>query len=409
MLYFRALNFEPNPSPAPARVSFAWAIAACACVLIWQLLTIHYNRDGNWTALFQTGQALDQPPKLRPGTYLFAGMGYDGQMYRYVAHDPFLRSGLERYIDSPTLRYRRILIPALAFFLAGGHQPWIDAAFIAVTALFVLLGTYWLSRWAVLHGFHPAWALAFPLVPATIISMDRMTVDGALAALTVGFAYIVTTKQTAKLYVLLVLACLVRETGALLVAGCVLVEMQRKEFIRSAMWATAALPALAWYAFLFLNLHAVRITSGFPTYFHIRWSLGIIGQMFRPQRYNNLSAVLETLARSLDSVALIGIVCALIAGIVLVGTRPLDLISMTCFVHTVLGIAMASRLVWFDCYGYGRVMSPMLILIALQALASKRPVKAWWWMLLPVPLVDLRLGLQLGPQALGIVRGLLGY
>ena len=76
--------------------------------------------------------------------------------------------------------------------------------------------------------------------------------------------------------------------------------------------------------------------------------------------------------------------------------------------YTVLRLAMAARRFLFDCYGYGRVLSPMLILIALQAMALRRPVKAWWWMLLPVPLVDLRIGLQLGPQVLGIVQGLLG-
>jgi hypothetical protein len=408
MLYFKALDFEPNPPPAPARVSFAWAIAACASVLIWQSLSVHYNRQGNWTALFETGQALSVPPELQPDTYRFPGRGYDGQMYRYVAHDPFLQRGWERYIDAPTMRYRRILVPFLAFLIAGGHQPWIDGAYIAVTTLFVLLGSYWLSRWSALHGFHAAWALAFPLVPAALISMDRMTVDGALAALIVGFAYLVTTRQPAKLFVLLVLACLVRETGVLLVAGCILFEIQRKQFARSVIWAAAALPALAWYGFLYRNLHAVRITSGVPAFMNLGWSTGIIGQIFSPQRYHNLSVALRTVARSLDSVALAAIVCALIAGIVLVRTRPFDLISITGFVYTVFGIVLASRRSWVDFYGYARVMSPMLVLIALQAMILKRSVKIWWWMLLPVPLVDLRIGLQLGPQVSGIVSGLLG-
>jgi hypothetical protein len=387
----------------------AWALAACVCVLVWQSLTVHYNYQGNWTALFETGQALSVPPDLLPGTYRFPGRGYDGQMYRYVAHDPFSRSGLQQYVDSPTMRYRRILVPSLAFLLAGGHQQWIDGAYFAVTTLFVLLGSYWLGRWSALHGFHPAWALAFPLVPAILISTDRMVVDGALTALTVGFAYFGTTKQITKLYVLLILACLARETGALLVAGCVLFEIQRKDFARSAIWATAALPALAWYGFLFLNLPAVRIMSGVPAFMRLHWSLGIAGQMFGPRPYHNLSALAETAARSLDSVALFGVVCALIAGIVLVRARPLDLISLACFVLTAFGIVMATRSFWFDCYGYARVMSPMLVLIAMQAVALRSSVRVWWWMLLPVLLVDLRIGLQLGPQILGIVRGLLGH
>ena len=49
--------------------------------------------------------------------------------------------------------------------------------------------------------------------------MDRMTVDVALAALTVAFAVYWKTGSWWKLFIVLVLACLVRETGLLLVGG----------------------------------------------------------------------------------------------------------------------------------------------------------------------------------------------
>ena len=273
-----------------------------------------YNDHGNWTALFQTGQALNVPPQLQSGTYLFPGMGYDGQFYRYVAHDPFFGGGLRRFIDSPTRRYRRILMPALAFFLAAGRQQWIDGSYIAVSALFVLLGAYWLSRWASLHGFHAAWALAVPLIPATLISADRMTVDGALAALTVGAAYFTATRQTTKLYLLLVMACLVRETGPFLLGGCILFELQARRFARSAVWATAALPALMWYWFVSRNVPGVRNLSGIPSLPQPRLSGGIFKAILRPAHYP-FSAGLETFTRSLDAVAVCAIVCASLCAI----------------------------------------------------------------------------------------------
>ena len=113
--------------------------------------------------LFLTGQDFTMPPDLAPGTYRFPGTGFDGEMYRYVAHDPSGQRGYARYMDGPAQRYHRILVPALAYLLVAGRQPWIDASYIAVVALFVFLGAYWLSRWAVLAGVHPAWALAFLL------------------------------------------------------------------------------------------------------------------------------------------------------------------------------------------------------------------------------------------------------
>ena len=77
-------------------------------------------------------------------TYVFPDeFGFDGQYYRIIAHDPFLTRGYLRYIERPVMRYRRILVPFLAFALACGRQPYIDAGFIATILLFLSLGVYW--------------------------------------------------------------------------------------------------------------------------------------------------------------------------------------------------------------------------------------------------------------------------
>src|SRR2546422_8551934 len=120
-------NLDADQAKRKPRVSLAWALLAVALLTLWQFLTVHYNRHDNWTALFCTGAKAQVPPQLAPATYRFANsVGYDGQMYRYVAHDPLARLGLKEYIDAPRLRYRRILIPALAFALAAGRQELVD-------------------------------------------------------------------------------------------------------------------------------------------------------------------------------------------------------------------------------------------------------------------------------------------
>jgi hypothetical protein len=61
---------------------------------------------------------------------------------------------------------------------------------------------------------------------------------------------------------------------------------------------------------------------------------------------------------------------------------------------------LASRAdVWIDAYGYTRVFSPLLVLLALQALPLRRPVLA-----LPLLAAAIRVLAQLAPQALGIAR-----
>ena len=132
------------------RTSAAWALLCAAIVLLWQTLTVRYNYAGNWTALYCTGANFQIPPVLAGENIyrLERSNGWDGQFYHYVAHDPFLADGMRRYIDLPGLRYRRILIPALAHVLAWGNAKRIDAAYRAVILLFFGLGAYWLSRLA---------------------------------------------------------------------------------------------------------------------------------------------------------------------------------------------------------------------------------------------------------------------
>ena len=94
--------------PVPMRM----AALAAALVLAWTAARVHYVFGGNWTALFYTGPQFHLPPELDANTYRFRGeVGYDGQMYRLLAHDPFLRKGYALNTDYPQTRSRRILGP----------------------------------------------------------------------------------------------------------------------------------------------------------------------------------------------------------------------------------------------------------------------------------------------------------
>ena len=358
--------------------------------------------------MFCTGQAVRLPVELQDGTYRFPNSrGYDGQMYREVAHDPIMRRGFQAYVDAPKLRYRRILVPGLSFLLAGGQQVWIDACYIAVTGIFVLFGVYWLSRWAVLSDLHAAWGLAFLFVPATLVSMDRMTVDGAVAALSVAFVYFVKIRSSWKLYVVLVLACLDRETGVLLLGGCCISEFVFQRFRRALLWGTAGLPALAWYWFLDAQAQ-ISASRAVPPWFLRRFGPGLIGRLFDLPRYP-LPATIEMIARAADAIALIGMLCALIVAIILLIKRPLGPVPIAAALYVVLAATLTSIRYWESCYEYSRVFSPLLVLTALESVSPKRSIQGWLWGLLPTILVDTRIGLQLGPQIIGVVRGLLGH
>src|ERR1700682_5018237 len=100
------------------RRALAAAVLAVALAWLWMSLTVHYNYQGNWTALFCIGERFPTPPILRSSEHLYVfknSAGYDGQFYHDLAHDPFLRRGSASFIDAPRLRARRILVPLLAW------------------------------------------------------------------------------------------------------------------------------------------------------------------------------------------------------------------------------------------------------------------------------------------------------
>jgi hypothetical protein len=130
------------------------------------------------------------------------------------------------------LRYTRILVPGLAYALALGRQPWIDVAYWSLVVSSVSLGVYWLARVSQLRGLSPWWGLSFLGTPAVIIALDRLT-----------------TPDHARGFTVMVLACLARETGFLFCAAYCLWLLWRRQFTGVLVFTTAALPAVAWYAF----------------------------------------------------------------------------------------------------------------------------------------------------------------
>jgi hypothetical protein len=140
---------------------WSFAVLAVALVALWQWATVTANYRGNWTALYWTGVVQHLPPLVAAEhIYRFANStGFDGQVFHYMAHDPSMRSDLKYYVGDPRPRYRRILIPLLAYLLACGHPGLIDSAFEPLCLLGIGLGVYWSCRFAKSAGFAAAWGL----------------------------------------------------------------------------------------------------------------------------------------------------------------------------------------------------------------------------------------------------------
>jgi hypothetical protein len=372
-------------------------MAALLCTLLglaWQLLTVHYNYGGSLTALFCTGSDVPLPPSLeREHIYVFPGSGgYDGQWYHYVAHDPLRQTDIGRAVPDPLIRYRRILLPGMVYLAALGRQQWIDVSYAACNLAFLFLGAWWLGLLLIRRRVRPHFAALYVLAPAALISLDRLVIDLALTSLCLGFAVYATSGPKWKLYAVLAAAALCRESGFLLTAAYGLHLLTLRRFRESLTFATAVVPAVAWNAFV-----SLRIPGG-PA-FELQYAIpfwGLLRTLWHPTSYPFAPAT-SAVIRAFDYLELAGL--GLAFGLAFRNLRQAasEPVRAACVLWAIFGLTLAA-FSWSDCYATARILSPLLL---FQFLGEGRIGR------LPLAMVLPRVWLQLTPQVLGVIRGLL--
>ena len=391
------------------RAPWVWALLAVLLVLAWQTLTVHANYAGDWTALFRTGRTAPVPDSLARGTFRGAHpVGYDGQFYRLLAHDPFLRHGTAAYLDAPAMRWRRIGVPLAAWALAGGQPGAIDTAYLLVILGSIFAGVRYLGLIMAGMGRPAVLGLLFLGVPAVVVAADTMTVDVALAALAAGFAWH-WRRQGGEpgwgLWFTLAAAGLVRETGLLLAAGCLIAAGIRRNYRQAAFWGTAMLPALGWYGYahLHLALPAASASASVPGWVWPVPRLGIAMLAIHPVRYPLLGAAVERLVRGLDSLALGAMMGAAALGLMRLRREKAAAIRAALALQVALMLAiMTQESFWIPAYGYARPFAPLFVWL-LAGEAAGRASKA---AILVCALVDLRVLAEMETQAVGVLRWL---
>jgi hypothetical protein len=358
-----------------------------------QYLLVSKNYDGNWTALFRTGDQWPLPPDIPGKVYVFKNsQGYDGQFYHYVAHDPLTLNGLWKYIDDPVTRYSRILIPGLANLIAGGQRTYIDRAYYVIVAISLFLGTFWASQWALFHQQHPAWGLGFLLLPGTVISLWMMNVEIALLALTVAFAYYWRTDHQAGLYMALMLSALCRETGVILTAGFCLWCVLRKSYLKSLAFATALIPAGIWYVYIHTAIS--NSASIIPIWLMSQPATGMIRAFINPEAYQTAPDILSVI-QFLDMLSIMGMIIVFVVTLRWLWVFPKSPITLAAGLHIGLGIVVNNSVFWRIPLGYTRPFSTLFVLLGVQCLTPAPSVKEKWIASAAILVVCLRILLQL--------------
>ncbi|HBY63616.1 MAG TPA: hypothetical protein DEH78_27640 [Solibacterales bacterium] len=385
------------PAAAGRRSALFAAAASLLLILLWLSLTVHFNYGGNWTGLFCTGSLLRQPPALASTTFTFANSyGYDGQFYRYVAHDPFFRHGYAAHIDNPRFRYRRGFTSLAAWALAFGRAQWIDAAYIAVIMLSAALGVYWSARYLLWRGAHPAWSLLFLILPSTVTSVDRMLTDGALGALFAAFVYYVARNCWHRAAAAAGLAFLTRETGLILVAGLAAYWLLKRDFARAAGASAAVLPGIAWYAFVQVNTVDAPVPGAIAVPLSA-WLTAITTAL--PDALPPLQAAI---LKASYVTGLLGLAGTVLLAVLWSRTRSLGAVEISIYLFALM-TALLGPVVMRDPYAYGRAASPLLLFLMLEASAARV-----YGALLPPVVLSCAVGVLLSGQVAVVAKRLLG-
>jgi hypothetical protein len=376
--------------------SLACAVLATMIAFTWQFLIVRHNYGGNWTGLFCIGESSVVPPSLsEERLYRFPkSSGYDGQFYYYIAHDPFVKRDSLQYVDNPPLRWRRILLPALAHFLALGRRDFVAQAYIATVLASVFLGTWWLSRFCQSLGYCAFWGLCFLMIPGVAVSLDRMTVDILLVALCIAFSFYGVASPSWKIYPVLLFAPLVRETGLILVIAFCLFCLLGRRGKEAVLGIAMAIPWLAWT----LYLRSILWSDGTPWLTAIPFR-GLASRLLDPVQFEITGRWLA-IAAVLDYVALLGVCLAFFFAVIFVCRKNFGLLELTTVVFTFSVMWVGKADVWADAYALGRTMSPLLVWLALLAVLSRQ-----WWMLLPLALNIPRIAQQIVTISIPIMRG----
>lgn len=108
------------------RTALAVAAVTLLCAVVWAAVNIGWNYGDHISGLFYTGSRSALPAQISSHTYRVKdSIGFDGQFYHLIAHDPLIRRGFAPFVDNPPLRWRRISQGSQRFWRPETTVRWI--------------------------------------------------------------------------------------------------------------------------------------------------------------------------------------------------------------------------------------------------------------------------------------------
>ena len=358
-----------------APTSGLWQAAAgpllvTAILHLTLLVSVLRAYDFNPTGPAHIGDDFDGRRFWTSTTHVEHGIGYDGQFFFYLAHDPLLRADDPyTFIDRPAYRYGRALYPALAWMMSLGQPETVPWALLAVNLLAGLVGT--LASVAVLRslGANRWLALGFAFSPAVIIGLIAdLAEPTAFALIAVGLALHLRARHRAA-GLALALATLAREVSLLVPLGFALHAAIRRAWREAAAYALPmAIPA-AWHLWVWLKLGSLPMLQSpanfGPPFAGALYRAGLLLGLQTP-RFGE-----PPTDTPIPELILIGLTVALVLLGLLTILRRQDVFAVQLWLQAAAALC-TSPLVWIGLGSYARVLGLLYLFYALVVLTSRR-------------------------------------
>lgn len=188
--------------------------------------------------------------------------GYDGQFVYYIAR---YGAAAETFLDNPSYRFRRILMPVVAAVLSGAEPVLIPWAIVLIGFASVVTTTWVLARWLEAKGARAAYAFGYPLYVGIFLAYSRGLTEPLAFALATPGAIAWIEGRRGRAWGLLAAAALAKEIALLFVLGLAVAEAVRGRWRGALAGFSTALPLLFWEAFLTARFHsagAPLVTGG---------------------------------------------------------------------------------------------------------------------------------------------------
>ncbi|MEI6057091.1 MAG: hypothetical protein WCR55_13670 [Lentisphaerota bacterium] len=222
---------------------------------------LYFKFDGKITGFFRIGDVIPTSPYLdKPSAYIFHNTGgHDGQQYLSISLDPALRNpGTIKALDNPKYRYRRIAYPSMGYIFGLGSPHFIPYAMVLInllsfTCLILSISVYKKTEIPnSIASLNPLLAIG---IPGLWFSLCLSTTDLFGIALVISAIVLIRRSLTGYAVILLMLACLTRETYIATVLAITIFMFAKNHIKKAFAIGMATLPALIWNIYVYFSFH----------------------------------------------------------------------------------------------------------------------------------------------------------